>query len=113
MKLRAKKGEGAATPEELAEFAKGLICLAPAPETLERALQTFGRPNVFAEVQRHLNREEEARNQAQLAAARRMRVPLVATNGVCHETPAQREAFDVLTCIRNHVPLQAAGRLLA
>ena len=42
-----------------------------------------------------------------------MRVPLVATNGVCHETPAQREAFDVLTCIRNHVPLQAAGRLLA
>src|SRR5579864_580302 len=29
MKLRAKKGEGAAMPEELAEFAKGLICLAP------------------------------------------------------------------------------------
>src|SRR5712692_9022485 len=87
MKLRAKKGEGAATPEDLAEFAKGLICLAPAPETLDRAIQTFGRPNVFAEVQRHLNREEEARNQAQLAAARRMRVPLAATNGVRHATP--------------------------
>ncbi|HXI39219.1 MAG TPA: error-prone DNA polymerase [Bryobacteraceae bacterium] len=113
MKLRAKKGEGAATPEELAEFAKGLICLAPAPETLDRAIQTFGRPNVFAEVQRHLNREEEAHNQALMAAARRMRIPLVATNGVCHETPAQREAFDVLTCIRNHVTLAAAGRLLA
>jgi error-prone DNA polymerase len=113
MKLRAKKGEGAATPEELVEFAQGLICLAPAPETLERTIQTFGRPNVFAELQRHLNREEEARNQAQMAAARRMRVPLVATNGVRHGTPAQREAFDVLTCIRNHVPLPAAGRLLA
>src|SRR5712692_8814423 len=87
MKLRAKKGESTASPEDLAEFAKGLICLAPAPETLDRAIQTFGRPNVFAEVQRHLNREEEARNQAQLAAARRMRVPLAATNGVRHATP--------------------------
>src|SRR6266851_3797874 len=29
MKLCAKKGEGAVTPEELSEFAKGLICLAP------------------------------------------------------------------------------------
>ena len=32
MKLRAKKGEGAAAPEEMAEFAKGLICLAPAEQ---------------------------------------------------------------------------------
>src|ERR1700730_13505395 len=30
MKLRAKKGEGAATLEEFAEFAEGLVCLAPA-----------------------------------------------------------------------------------
>ena len=29
MKLRAKKGEGAATFEEFAEFAEGLVCLAP------------------------------------------------------------------------------------
>src|SRR6266849_2866705 len=29
MKLRAAKGEGAATPEEFAEFAQGLVCLAP------------------------------------------------------------------------------------
>jgi error-prone DNA polymerase len=112
MKLRAKKGEGAATPEEMAEFAKGLICLAPAPEALDRALQTFGRANVFAEIQRHLHREEEADNQAQIAAARRLRVPLVATNGVRHAMPAQREALDVLTSVRHHVPLAAAGRLL-
>src|SRR5436305_12272456 len=31
MKLRAKKGEGAATPEEFAEFSHGLVCLAPPP----------------------------------------------------------------------------------
>src|SRR5579859_2955711 len=27
LKLRAKKGEGAATPEEIAEFSEGLVCL--------------------------------------------------------------------------------------
>ncbi|MBZ5594908.1 MAG: error-prone DNA polymerase [Acidobacteriia bacterium] len=146
MKLRAKKGEGAVSREELAEFGKGLICLAPcsdgemgrrgdgetmtdagtrgrplsgpqadgdAAKNLQRLIDIFGRPNVFAEIQRHLSREEEACNQAQIAAARRMQVPLVATNGVRHATPAQREALDVLTCVRNHVPLAAAGRLLA
>src|SRR3954452_4315782 len=30
IKLRAPKGEGAAAPEEIAEFSKGLICLAGA-----------------------------------------------------------------------------------
>ena len=60
-----------------------------------------------------MNREEEARNQAQIAAARRLQIPLVATNGVRYATPQQREALDVLTCVRNHVPLTAAGRLLA
>src|SRR6266849_8678723 len=29
MKMRAKKGEGAATLEEFAEYAQGLVCLAP------------------------------------------------------------------------------------
>src|SRR3989441_11916042 len=112
MKLRAKKGEGSATPEELAEFAKGLICLAPAPAALERALHTFGRANVFAKLERHLNREEEAANQAMIAAARRLSVPLVATNGVRHARPEQREGLDALICVRNPVPLTAAGRLL-
>jgi len=37
MKLRAKKGEGAVSREELAEFTKGLVCLAPAsPDTATR-----------------------------------------------------------------------------
>ncbi len=113
MKLRAKKGEGAATPEEMTELSKGLICLAPSASGLERAVNMFGRGNVFAELQRHMNREEEARNQAMIDAARRLQLPLVATNGVCHTMPEQREVFDVLTCVRNKVTLNNAGRLLA
>src|SRR5271154_1592694 len=44
MKLRAKKGEGAATPEELAEFSPGLICLASRPDA--RIIETYGAKNV-------------------------------------------------------------------
>src|SRR5690349_20813655 len=43
IKLRAPKGAGAATPEELAEFAKGLICLAMDPD--EHLIDAFGRKN--------------------------------------------------------------------
>jgi error-prone DNA polymerase len=110
MKLRAKKGEGAATLEELAEFARGLICLTRHPE--QRLLEIFGRSNVYAELQRHHQREEEAANQAIVERARRLRIPLVAANGVAYATPAQRELLDVFTCVRNHVTLARAGRLL-
>ena len=44
--------------------------------------------------------------------ARRLGIPLVATNGVAYATPAQRELLDVFTCVRKHVTLATAGRLL-
>ncbi|MBA2705347.1 MAG: error-prone DNA polymerase [Blastocatellia bacterium] len=137
MKLRvpkhAKPGECAVTPEELAAHAEGLICLTgaadgPLGKTLQRRdaeggvdaqrraawlIDVFGKHNVYAELQRHFNREEEARNQAVVEIARRLQLPLLATNGVSHATAAQREVADVFTCIRNHVRLETAGRLLA
>jgi error-prone DNA polymerase len=137
MKLRvpkhAKPGECAATAEELAAHAKGLICLTgdddgplarvlqrSEPDRAKEAQQTidwltavFGRKNVYAELQRHFDRDQEARNQAIIELARRNRLPLLATNGVCHATGAQRQVSDVFTCIRNHVCLETAGRLLA
>jgi error-prone DNA polymerase len=42
-----------------------------------------------------------------------LHLPLLATNGVSHATAVQREVADVFTCIRNHVRLETAGRLLA
>src|SRR6266498_3652267 len=137
MKLRvpkhAKPGECAVTPAELATHAEGLICLTGGPdgplaqvihqrdtENTERTqrvaewlIDVFGKGNVYAELQRHFNRQEEARNQALLELARRQRLPLLATNGVCHASLFQREVADVFTCIRNHVRLENAGRLLA
>ncbi len=130
MKLRAAKYEGAAAPEEIADFSNGLICLTGGTEgplakalrdggiaagrmCLRRLIEAFGRESVYCELQRHRNREEEARNQAAVELAREARIPLLATNGVCHALPAEREIFDVLTAIGNHVTLEAAGRLLS
>jgi error-prone DNA polymerase len=134
MKLRvpkhAKPGECSVTPDELAEYAEGLVCLTgghdgplaktfnhrDTEEAQRRAawlVDVFGKGNVYAELQRHFNREEEARNQAVREIARRLCLPLLATNGVCHASRARREVTDVFTCIRNHVRLETAGRLLA
>jgi error-prone DNA polymerase len=110
MKLRAKKGEGAASLEELDEFSRGLVCLTRHPD--ERLLAIFGRDRLYAELQRHYQREEEAHNQATVERARHLGIPLVATNGVAYAEPAQRELLDVFTCVRNHVTLGGAGRLL-
>jgi error-prone DNA polymerase len=110
MKLRARKGEGAASLEEIGEFSKGLICLTDRPE--ERLLEIFGRGNVYAELQRHYHREEEFRNHAVVERARQLGIPLVATNGVAYAAPPQRELLDVLTCVREKVTLASAGRLL-
>ncbi|MBC7926169.1 MAG: PHP domain-containing protein, partial [Bryobacteraceae bacterium] len=115
MKMRAAKGEGAATPEEIAEFAEGLVCLAGTngSPSLETAVLIFGKENVFAELQRHLCREEEARNQHVAELAGRLGVPLLATNGASCAHPEQRQILDVFTCIREHTTIADAGRLLS
>jgi error-prone DNA polymerase len=130
MKLRvskhAKPGECAVTPDELAGYAEGLICLTGSRDgpltggdrekkqsTAHWLVDVFGKGNVYAELQRHFNREEEADNQVVIDIARRASLPLLATNGVNHATPIQREVADVFSCIRNHVRLETAGRLLA
>jgi error-prone DNA polymerase len=130
MKLRSKKGEGAATLEEVAEHSQGLICLTggedgplvsalcrggfdEALKCATKLVGIFGRKNVFAEVQRHFIREEESRNHAVIEIARRLGLPLLATNGVSFAIPTKRELFDVLTCIRKKVRVETAGRILA
>jgi error-prone DNA polymerase len=113
-KMRAPKGEGAATPEEIAEFSEGLICLAGGEHgpTLESAVLLFGTKQVYGELQRHYLRDEEARNQAILEKAARLHIPVIATNGVKHAVPSERQLLDALTCVREKVRLENAGKLL-
>ncbi len=129
MKLRAKKGEGDVSAEEVAEKAQGLVCLTggeegplahalaeggirAGTERVQRLCEIFGHDSVYIELQRHFSREEEARNQAAVEIAQQLQLPLLATNGVCYARPPQRKVLDVFTCIRNHVTLATAGRLL-
>ena len=115
MKLRAKKGEGAATLDEFAEFSQGLVCLAsdPGEVHIQQLIDTFGQRNVYVELQRHYHREQEARNQALVELARSFQLPLLATNGVSHATTEGRPALDALTCVRHKTKIAEAGRLLA
>jgi error-prone DNA polymerase len=130
MKLRANKGEGRVRARELEEYAAGLICLTgghdgplafalaqggpgAAFRAVARLVAIFGQNNVYVELQRHFHREQEARNRVAIDIARSLKLPLLATNGVCYATPRDRELCDVFTAIRNHRTLATAGRLLA
>ena len=130
MKMAARKGEGSVSAEEVAEKSFGLICLTGGEEgplahalvhggitrgmeCVEQLCEIFGRHNVYVELQRHFCREEESRNQAAVEIARKLRLPLLATNGVSHAQVPAREVLDVFTCIRHRRTLATAGRLLA
>jgi len=130
MKLRSEKGKGAIDLDEVREFSSGLICLTGGDEGLfERSLHgggmtaaaalldklvaIFGGHNLYVELQRHFHREEERRNQAARELAKALHLPLLATNGVSHATPEDREILDAFTCLRHHKVLATAGRLLS
>ncbi|HSM13171.1 MAG TPA: error-prone DNA polymerase, partial [Thermoanaerobaculia bacterium] len=127
--LGKPKGETCASWEEVAARAEGLHVLTGGDEgpvarafarggidaarrALERLAHLFpGR--VHVELQRHGRRAQERRNLALVELARRLGLPLVATNGTKFARAGDKPLFDVLTAIREHVPLDAAGSLLA
>ncbi len=123
------KGEARVDWQLLERHAAGLHCLTggdeglltrilegtgldAAQQLLNRLRATFN-GHLHVELQRHRQRYEEHRNRALVALARRLRLPLVATNGVRYARPQDKALHDVLTCIRQHTHLDAAGRLLA
>ena len=125
----ATKTEGAATLEDLEEFSAGLICLTggeegpiaaalaqggeqDASKVLIDLLSIFGRGNLYLELQRHQQRDEECRNQSLAESCSRFRLPVIATNGVRYATAKDSELLDVFTTIRHHTSLDQAGRLL-
>jgi len=130
-KLReAHKAEGAALLADVAEYSEGIVCLTGGDEgplaaalardgydaalcEVQRLVHIFGPCNVYVELQRHFDREQEYRNQAAVRIADALHLPLLATNGVNYATAYEREVLDVLTTIRHHCTLETAGRLLS
>ena len=121
MKLRAPKGEGTLTLEELDGHTEGLVALVGRAALggrfgvgglVDRIVGLFGAANTRIELQRHLLRDEEADNASLRDLASAFHVPLIATNGVRFAGPASRPLYDVLTCIRHKTTLEQAGRRL-
>ncbi len=124
------KAEGAATFDDLEEFSLGLICLTGGEEgplaaalnrdgevgahkAIDRLASIFGPSNVYVELQRHREREEEYRNVSLLNIASRIGLPTIATNGARCAKQADRELLDIFTAIRHHTTVHNAGRLLS
>jgi error-prone DNA polymerase len=128
-KLGAPKGKAAITLEDLEASASGLVCLTggargplagavhagdrdAARRILDRLVAIFGRDNVFVEVQRHFDRQQERDLERLVALARSARVPLLAANQPLYARPGGRAVADVFTCIREKTDLDHAGRRL-
>ena len=129
VKARAPKGGARATLDDLDGAVEGLVCLTggmngpltpdlhagrreTARGTLARLVRSFGRGQVYVELQRHDTRESELVTHRAVALAREARLPIVATGGVRHATPVDRPVLDVLTAVRLRTPLDALGRRL-
>jgi len=78
----------------------------------EILIRAFGRENLYIELQRHFLRGEDRINKTLVDLASKLRLPLLATNGVQYAKPYGRQVLDVFTCIREHTHLDLAGKLL-
>jgi error-prone DNA polymerase len=120
------KGENRITLDELERYGSGLICLAggvmsPLSRMLirgenpgalcDRLRAIFGPANFHIDLQRHLDAGEERLNRKLAALAAAMKIPIVASNDVCH-AGADRKLLDVMACIRLKTTLEEAGRAL-
>ena len=123
MKMRAPKGEGALTLEDLDGHVGGLVALAGRAALaghrygvgglVDRLAGVFGSRHLYVELQRHYRRGEDSDNHALVELASAFHIPVVATGGVRFASPDCRQLFDVLTCIHHHTDLVQAGRRLA
>ena len=120
-KLRAEKGECILGLPDLLEFSEGLSLIVMPPGRVDASALTtlLGRlKNATARrsvwlAAGMLYRGDDKRRLTRLAAiAGEAAVPLIAVNDVLYHVPERRALQDVVTCIREHVTLDAAGFLL-
>ena len=121
-----EKGRAALPESALAENTAGLIALSGcrrgaiarallareqqrATRIAARYADMFGRERFFLELQRHHERNDRYLNAGLEKLGHRLGLPLIATGNVHYLTPADAHIHDVLTCIRQRLPLERAG----
>ncbi|MCF7733962.1 MAG: error-prone DNA polymerase, partial [Akkermansiaceae bacterium] len=80
---------------------------------MRRLIEVFGAGNVYVEVSRHGLRDEGRLNRGLIGLAEHFRLPLVASNAPLHATRGDRRLADAFGCLRQHLTLDRAGRVLA
>lgn len=126
IKLRHKKGEHFAARADIENHSEGLLCFTGGADGfMHRSIKNnrgqadlawlkyVFEDRLYIELQRHHLRHEEAVNQSLLGLSHKLRIPYFASNGACYAEKADRELFDVFTCIKNHCTIYEAGKLLS
>jgi DNA-directed DNA polymerase III PolC len=123
--LRAEKGDCILHLDDLLEHADGLELVVMDGSTRENPPLSKDSENFLHHLREAAPRRvrlaaamlyrgnDRARLAARLVLARAARLPLIAVNDVLYHHPDRRELADVLTCIREHMTLEHAGRRLA
>jgi error-prone DNA polymerase len=120
-KLRAEKGDCLLGLPDLLEFIDGLNLIVMPPARIERRALGLLLSRLKEAASRRslwlgaamLYRGDDARRLAKLAEIGcDAFVPLIAVNDVLYHMPERRALQDVVTCIREHVTIDSAGRLL-
>ncbi|MFL5265679.1 MAG: error-prone DNA polymerase [Stellaceae bacterium] len=93
-------------------FAKNLPASPDEILSVLKPLATVAPQRVWLGVFMPYRGDDRRRLQKLSRPAHAVGVPLLATNDVLYHAPERRELQDVITCIREHVTLDEAGRLL-
>ncbi len=124
--LAGTKGEPILAPSELPGNTEGLIFLSGcnhgriarllargekkyALTVAQEYMNIFGSGNFFIEIQNHLLPEDKRLSVQLINIAQRLGLTTVASNNVHYATRDSHDLHDILTCIKNRVPLDQSA----
>lgn len=116
-KLKADKGECTLYRDDLLDDCANLLLIVMPPALGGFAAQipaiTEAAPdNVWIGASITLKSDDRQRLQSLMAVAASAKVPLIAVNDVLYDAPEQRPVQDILTCIREGLQIESAGKRL-
>jgi error-prone DNA polymerase len=110
---RAEKGDCILNLDDLIEHAEGLqlILMPPRPnvEAANPALERLKHLPLWLAATLRYNGDDQRHIRRLIALSQRRNIPLIATNDVLYHAPERRPLQDILTCIREHTTIDAAG----
>ncbi len=119
LKPHVVKGGCDLTLSDLQDHAEGLLLIVVAPERPDdslaavlRALRSAAPDRVWLGLAMRRGAADARRLRVAQSVAEAAGVPLLALSEALHHTPERKALLDVMTCIREHVTLDKAGRLL-